>query len=75
MTKQDNNKTEVTSVKLVLFKYVMSFEILTKVDQLTENLWFLLGFKPKNSSQVTILSPRMMNKLIFTTGVGVGGRV
>ena len=30
------NKTEVTSVKLVLFKYVMSFETLTKVDQLTE---------------------------------------
>ena len=30
------NKTEVTSVKLVLFKYVMSFETLTKVDRLTE---------------------------------------
>ena len=29
------NKTEVTSVKLVLFKYVMSFDTLTKVDQLT----------------------------------------
>ena len=32
----DENKTEVTSVKLVLFMYVMSFETLTKVDQLTE---------------------------------------
>ena len=30
------NKTEVTSVKLVLFKSVMSFETLTKVDRLTE---------------------------------------
>ena len=30
------NKTEVTSVKLVLFKSVMSFETLTKVDQLAE---------------------------------------
>ena len=28
------NKTEVTSVKLVLFKYVMSFETIKKVDQL-----------------------------------------
>ena len=35
------NKTEVTSVKLVLFKYVMSFETLTKVDQLTEILSFV----------------------------------
>ena len=26
------NQTEVTSVKLVFSKYVMSFEILTKVD-------------------------------------------
>ena len=34
------NKTEVNSVKLVLFKYVMSFETLTKVDQLTEILRF-----------------------------------
>ena len=34
------NKTEVTSVKLVLFKYVMSFETLTKVDQLTEIVRF-----------------------------------
>ena len=33
-------KTEVTSVKLVLFKCVMSFETLTKVDQLTEILGF-----------------------------------
>ena len=32
------SKTEVTSVKLVLFKYVMSFETLTQVDQLTEIL-------------------------------------
>ena len=44
MTHGDNNnyknKTEVTSVKLVLFKYVMSFETLTKVDQLTEILRF-----------------------------------
>ena len=30
------NKTEVTSVKLVLFKSVMLFETLTKVDRLTE---------------------------------------
>ena len=30
------NKTEVNSVKLVLFKYVMSFETLTKVDRLAE---------------------------------------
>ena len=30
------NKTEVTSVKLVLFKFVMSFETLTKVDRLAE---------------------------------------
>ena len=34
------NKTEVTSVKLVLFKYVMSFETLTKVDQLTDIVRF-----------------------------------
>ena len=34
------NKTEVNSVKLVLFKYVMSFDTLTKVDQLTEIVWF-----------------------------------
>ena len=34
------NKTEVTSVKLVLFKYVMLFETLTKVDQLTDILRF-----------------------------------
>ena len=34
-----NNK-KVTSVKLVLFKYVMSFETLTKVDQLTEIVGF-----------------------------------
>ena len=34
------NKTEVTSVKLVLCKYVMSFDTLTKVDQLTEILRF-----------------------------------
>ena len=31
---QTEHKTEVTSVKLVLFKHVMSFETLTKVDQL-----------------------------------------
>ena len=31
-----NNKTEVTSIKLVLFKYVMSFETLSKVDQLAD---------------------------------------
>ena len=31
-----DNKTEVTSVKLVFFKSVMSFETLTKVDRLTE---------------------------------------
>ena len=30
------NKSEVTSVKLALFKYVISFETLTKVDQLIE---------------------------------------
>ena len=34
------NQTEVTSVKLVLFKSVMSFETLTKVDQLTEIVRF-----------------------------------
>ena len=34
------NKTEVTSVKLVLFKYVMSFETLTKVDRLIEFVRF-----------------------------------
>ena len=34
------NETEVTSVKLVLFKYVMSFETLTKMDGLTEILRF-----------------------------------
>ena len=34
------NKTEVTSVKLVLFKYVMSFETLTKVDRLKEIVSF-----------------------------------
>ena len=34
------NKTEVTSDKLVFFKYLMSFETLTKVDQLTEILRF-----------------------------------
>ena len=39
------NKTEVTSVKLVLFKYVMSFETLTKVDQLTEIVRF--GYHPE----------------------------
>ena len=38
--KKESNKTEVTSVKLVLFKYVMSFETLTKVDQLTEIVRF-----------------------------------
>ena len=38
--KKNVNQTEVISVKLVLFKYVMSFETLTKVDQLTEILWF-----------------------------------
>ena len=38
--KKRENKTEVTSVKLVLFKYVMLFETLTKVDQLTEILRF-----------------------------------
>ena len=30
------NKTEVTSLKHVLFKFVMSFETFTKVDQLTK---------------------------------------
>ena len=30
------NQTEVTSVKFVFFKYVMSFETLTKVDWLKE---------------------------------------
>ena len=30
------NQTEVTSVKFVFFKYVMSYETLKKVDQLTE---------------------------------------
>ena len=30
----------------------MSFEILTKVDQLTEILRFWLGFKPKNSGKL-----------------------
>ena len=40
LTQIRRNKTEVTSVKLVLFKYVMSFETLTKVDQLTDILRF-----------------------------------
>ena len=40
LLKTKNNKTEVTNVKLVLFKYVMSFETLTKVDQVTEILRF-----------------------------------
>ena len=31
---------KVTSVKLILFKYVMAFETLTKVEQLTEILRF-----------------------------------
>ena len=39
-TKLGLNKTDVISVKLVLFKYVMSFETLTKVDQLTDILRF-----------------------------------
>ena len=43
------NKTEVTSVKLILFKYVMSLETLKKVDRLTEIV--SLGFKPKNSGK------------------------
>ena len=38
--KIDSNKTKVTSVKLVLFKYVMLFETLTKVDQLTDIVRF-----------------------------------
>ena len=38
------NKTEVTSVKLILFKYVMSFETLRKVDQLTEIVKDLVRF-------------------------------
>ena len=48
------NKTEVTSVKLVLFKYVMSFETLTKVDQLTEifSIQVWLSFKSKNSGKL-----------------------
>ena len=40
LSKIKDHKTEVTSVKLVLFKYVMSFETLTKVDQLTEIVRF-----------------------------------
>ena len=39
-SKKMDIKTEVTSVKLVLFKYVMSFETLTKVDWLTEIVRF-----------------------------------
>ena len=38
--KQNVNQTEVISVKLVLFKYVVSFETLTKVDQLAEIVRF-----------------------------------
>ena len=34
------NKTEVTSVKLVVFKYVKSFETLSKVDHQTEIVRF-----------------------------------
>ena len=36
MLSQKKNQTEVTSVKLVFFKYMMSFETWTKVDQLKE---------------------------------------
>ena len=36
----NKNQTEVTSVKLIFFKYVMSFETLTKVDQLKEIVQF-----------------------------------
>ena len=35
-----SNKTEVTSVKLVLLKFVMLFDSLTKVDQLSEIVRF-----------------------------------
>ena len=41
------NKTKVTSVKLVLFKYVMSFEPLTKVDRLTEIIRFGQVFRQR----------------------------
>ena len=44
------NKTEVTSVKLVLFKSVMSFETLTKVDQLAEIVRTRPGLKVVFSS-------------------------
>ena len=46
-----HNLTEVTSVKLVFCKYVMSFETLTKVDQLTEIVRFVqvLSFSGKLS--------------------------
>ena len=45
---KQNNKTEVTSVKLVLLQYVMSFETLTKVDQLKEIVKFGWDiFKPE----------------------------
>ena len=53
------NKTEVTTVKLVLFKYVMSFETLTKVDQLTKILRFGLAGKSWLGDQ---RSPRLKMK-------------
>ena len=65
-----NNKTEVTSVKLVLFKYVMSFETLTKVDQLTEILRFWLSFKTNIRQLVFRGEPYNLWKLIhFCQGV------
>ena len=44
------HKTEVTSVKLVLFKSVMLFETLTKVDQLAEIVRTRPGLKVVFSS-------------------------
>ena len=44
------NKTEVTSVKLVLFKSVISFETLTNVDQLAEIVRTRPGLKVVFSS-------------------------
>ena len=37
-SKMFDNQTEVTSVNLVLSKYLKSFEILTKVDRLSEKV-------------------------------------
>ena len=60
------NKTEVTSVKLVLFKFLMSFETLTKLDQLTEILMFGKVLSQKivaNCGLVTKWSTKMLGRV------------